>query len=91
MYIGCAQKNSVAPPITLNFLLGQKQFLASYSSLKPPVGVASYYAIIFLDIDLTHFVQVSLKLRLQAFWWNFENCQIQKKNFKFSQILNEFI
>ena len=27
MYIRCAQKNIVAPPIILNFLFGHKQFL----------------------------------------------------------------
>ena len=54
MYEGCAQKNNVAPPIILNFLRGQNQFLTfESSSLKPPVGGASYYAIISLDIGLS--------------------------------------
>ena len=46
MYVGCAQKVIVAPTVILNSARGQKQFLTS--SLKTPVGGASYFAIIFL-------------------------------------------
>ena len=50
----CAQKVMVAPPVMLDFLWCQKQFLTFFtSSLKPPVGGASYYVIIFLDVGLS--------------------------------------
>ena len=54
MYVGCAQKHIVAPPIKLNSMRGKKEFFTfESSSLKPPVGGASYYVIIFHDVGLS--------------------------------------
>ena len=52
MYVGCVQKIIVAPPIIL-FAWAKVAFNIYSSSLKPPVGGASYYVIIFLNVGLS--------------------------------------
>ena len=47
MYVGCAQKVIVGPPMILNAVRLQKQFLTfQSSSLKSSIGGTLYYAII---------------------------------------------
>ena len=47
-------------------------FTFSTSSLKQPAGGASYYARRLLKPRPIYFVQIMVKLYLQAFWQNFE-------------------
>ena len=44
----------------------------STPSLKQPAGCASYYARRLLKPRPLEFVQIMVKLNLQAFWQNFE-------------------
>ena len=77
MYEGCSQ-NIVAPPIILNSMRRLQNFLTFLSSLKPLVGGASYYIIIFLDVGQLIVCSSQPKTPPTGFLRNFENCLILK-------------
>ena len=68
----------MAPPTSVIKLWPENRTLTfSTSSLKQPAGGASYYARRLPDPRPLQFLQIMVKLYLQAFWQNFEyeKCQ----------------
>ena len=63
----------MAPPTSVIKLWLENHILTfSTSSLKQPAGGASYFARRLLKPRPIYFVQIIVKLHLQAFWQNFE-------------------
>ena len=82
MFLDCASKVLVAPPTSvIKLWLENHIFTFSTSSLKQPAGGVSYYARRLLKPRPMYFVQIMVKLHLQAFWQNFEYGKMQKFGF----------
>ena len=79
-FLDCPSQVLVAPPtsvIWLKLWLENHIFTFSTSSLKQPAGAASYYARRLLKPRPIQFVQITVKLHLQAFGrtLNMEKCK----------------
>ena len=79
MFLDCAL---VAPRTSvIKLWLKTYIFTFSTSSLKQPADGASYYARRLLKLRPSEFVQIMVKLHLEAFWQNFEYAKMQKFGF----------
>ena len=82
MFLDCASQVLVAPPTSvIKLYLENHIFKFSTSSLKQPADGASYYARRLPKPRPLYFIQIMVKLHLQAFWQNFEYGKMQKFGF----------